>query len=228
MDAELATLVDEVIGYGLNLKKRQDNGEDVSFADAQAELKRRLKSEAESWLNEDYGGDRLSMSHSSPGGAARRLESFFGARYALVCWLDETFILDSPWGPQWKELSLEADLYGLRDRAWLFWEQAKRAEGRASSDALEVFYLCVMLGFRGDKRDKLDALRTWRELVKGRITRQLNQEYPLPPEREPPCNAPPRRGREKFKRMLVTAGVAALALIPAATFLLISQSVGKR
>ena len=72
---------------------------------------------------------------------------FLGVRYGLTCWLDELFILYSPWERLWNERKLEASLYGTNDRAWRFWEQARLAESRAGSSALEVFYLCVILGF---------------------------------------------------------------------------------
>ena len=44
-------------------------------------------------------------------------------RYAMVCWIDELFILNSVWGTQWNEQKLEVDLFGTNDRAWKFWEK---------------------------------------------------------------------------------------------------------
>ena len=34
------------------------------------------------------------------------------------------------------------------------WNTVRNAESRSGTDALEVFFLCVMLGFRGDKREE--------------------------------------------------------------------------
>src|SRR5439155_11845235 len=121
------------------------------FATAQNELQGLLQSASQAQRWADFGGDRTS-------GDSIVRDQFLGIRYALVCWLDEIFILDSPWKDQWSERSLEIDLYNSRERAWKFWEQADNASARPTTDALEVFFLCVMLGFRGNKVDSPDDL----------------------------------------------------------------------
>src|SRR5258708_12526978 len=76
-----------------------------------------------------------------------RTLGFQGIRYALVCWLDQIFTLDPQWAAKWQEEALEPEMYRSRLRAEQFWEQAKRAEARPSTDALEAYFLCPMLGF---------------------------------------------------------------------------------
>src|SRR5262245_474207 len=78
-------------------------------------------------------------------------DGYLGVGYPLACWLDEVFILDpaSPWREAWTENSLEFALCRSQERAVKFWEQARQAELRGDADAVEVFYLCMMLGFRG-------------------------------------------------------------------------------
>src|SRR5262249_62306200 len=122
--------------------------------------------------------------------AMRRDEAFLGIRYALVCWLDEIFILDSPWASEWNERKLEEGLYGTNDRAWKFWEQARKAEARPGTDALEVYYLCVVLGFRGDLRNAPERLAGWRNTIESRIAKGQGQERQGPPGRTQPLDVP--------------------------------------
>src|SRR5207253_5972906 len=86
------------------------------------------------------------------------------------------------WESAWNERKLEVGLYGTNDRAWKMWEQAKKAESRSGTDALETYYLTVMMGFRGDLRDNVDKLRTWTSNTQARIFRGLGQEWPTPAE----------------------------------------------
>src|SRR4051794_17453905 len=156
MREEIAEMVYPIFRQGLRLRERLKRGEKLNFADEQAELKRRLRAPHEALAVPAFGGDG---------------DQFLGLRYALTCWVDEGFILDSPWQKEWTDRKIEESLYGSNERAYKFWEQARRAESRADADALEGFYLCVMLGFRGDLRDEAGQLQDWRESVET----QLNQ-----------------------------------------------------
>lgn len=72
------------------------------------------------------------------------------AKYALACWIDEILIeLDWPGREFWMENALEVTLFGTRDRYHLFYVQAREAGKQGGRDALEVFYIAVVLGFRG-------------------------------------------------------------------------------
>ena len=72
------------------------------------------------------------------------------AKYALASWIDDLMI-SSPWSGHdwWESNSLEFALFKSRDRATKFFVKAKEAAELPRRDALEVFYLCVILGFRG-------------------------------------------------------------------------------
>jgi type VI secretion system protein ImpK len=203
MQDELANLVFPCLRHGLRLKERLERGEKPDFAAEQAELKGLLRpaNEARRWPA--FGGDG---------------DQFLGVRYALVCWLDEIFILDSPWSERWTERKLEESLYGSNDRAWKFWDQAHRTEARSEVDALEAFYLCVMLGFRGDLRDDPKKLLDWRDLVEGQLNQGKQQQWAGPPELRPPTNVPPLQGRDRLRRVLIAVGAVLGLLIPVATF----------
>lgn len=215
MQEAIANLVHPVFAYGLRLKERLGRGEAPTFEIEQAALKGLLLSDIEARRWADFGGD----SEAGGEGRTRSSQQFLGIRYALACWLDELFILDSPWSGRWNERKLEVALYGTNDRAWKFWEQARLAEARAGADAVEVFFLCVMLGFRGELAEESERLQAWVAATRSQVTRRHQQEWLYPPELEPPSNVPPLVGAAGFRRMLVAAGVAVLVLVPLMAFL---------
>jgi type VI secretion system protein ImpK len=231
MRDEIANLVHPVLMYGVDLKDRLDRGEDPNLESEQAQLKSLLLSDAEARRHTDFGGEG-DMAHSlvsvvgaTRGGDASRRggDNFLGIRYALACWLDELFILGSSWESAWNERKLEVTLYGTNDRAWKMWEQAKKAESRSGTDALETFYLTAMLGFRGDLRDSADKLRTWTSNAQGRIFRGLGQEWPTPAELDPPINVPPLRGRDVLQKVVMIGGGILLVLILFVAFFVVQQ-----
>ena len=80
------------------------------------------------------------------------------AKYALVSWIDDVLI-EAPWNGKswWKENALEVEVFNSRDRATLFYTRSQEAAKMTRRDALEVFYVCVVLGFRGLYRDAASA-----------------------------------------------------------------------
>src|SRR6266542_1264569 len=127
MRKDIADVVYPVLSYALRVKDQLARGEAISWETAQASLKGMLQTQDAARRWGDFGADP-SMS------VGRAQDTFLGIRYALVCWLDEIFILDSPWRAQWTENSLELALYSTRIRAEKFWEQARRAEARPETD----------------------------------------------------------------------------------------------
>jgi type VI secretion system protein ImpK len=170
-------------------------------------------------------------------------QSFLGIPYAMSCWLDELFIQDdSPWKDQWAERKLETELFGTADRAWMFWQQSGIARKLSEPDALEVFYLCVVIGFRGIARDTAeDATRDWPDAPQGGdvkrwcdeikeqldSARQSDTAVPPPPS-QPTTNVPPLEGASRFQGMLylwaaflfVAAPILGYLILPGLTYLL--------
>jgi type VI secretion system protein ImpK len=215
MQEAIAQLVHPVFGYGLRLKDRLDRGEVPTLEIEQSALKGLLLSDIEARRWPDFGGDSDTAGELRGGGAQR----FLGIRYALVCWLDELFIVGTRWSARWNERKLEVALYGTNDRAWRFWEQARLAEGRAGRDAMEVYFLCVMLGFRGELVEEPERLRAWAAAARAQISRGKGQDWAPPPELVPPSQVPPLEGRKRFLRMLVAGGLLLLALVPLVTLI---------
>jgi type VI secretion system protein ImpK len=218
MQEEIANLVQPVLAHGLALRDRLETGQSLNLEVEQAALKAMLLTELEAqrWL--DYGADTTRERGRSSDGEVDA--AFLGIRYALTCWLDELFILYSPWERMWNECKLEVNLYGTHDRAWKFWEQARLAENRASPSALEVFYLCVILGFRGELLEAPPKLEQWVATAQARLTHD-KQPWPAPPELEPPTFVPPLRGRDRLQRMVLACGLMFLVLVPILAFLLV-------
>ena len=152
------------------------------------------------------------------------------AKYALVAWIDDVLI-EAPWVGKswWKENALEVETFNSRDRATLFFTRAQEAAKMTRRDALEVFYVCVVLGFRGLYRDSAAAfladqlglppnLEAWSNQVSKSI--QLGQGRPSITESPRPGEgAPPLDG----KFMLIGTALlgVALAAIAAVTWLVL-------
>lgn len=74
------------------------------------------------------------------------------AKYAIVGWVDEV-LTKAAWSGQgrewWQNNPLEIRVFRMREAALDFFRRARTAASSRSRNALEVFYVCVMLGFRG-------------------------------------------------------------------------------
>ncbi len=74
--------------------------------------------------------------------------------YALVAWIDE-MLVDSSWSQKdwWSNNVLEMELFNTRSCSEQFFINAQEASTLPRRDALEVHYVCVVLGFRGLYRE---------------------------------------------------------------------------
>ncbi len=81
------------------------------------------------------------------------------AKYAIVAWIDD-LLIEKDWEGRewWNENALEQELFGYRLAFTQFYLKAKEASTLPRRDALEVFYVCVVLGFRGLYRDPVEAI----------------------------------------------------------------------
>lgn len=94
---------------------------------------------------------------------ARELSADFElAKYALVYWIDEVLI-NSTWthAEAWRKQILEWDFYRENVGGDRFFEKAREGEELSNTDALETFYLCVALGFRGKYAFTPTELQNW-------------------------------------------------------------------
>jgi type VI secretion system protein ImpK len=204
MTPQFNDLVHPVIAYALDLKDRVDRGDAPDLDAEQRQLLERLRSDAEARRVSDYFGDGV---------------VFLGARYALTCWLDELFIVHSRWSELWKERVLEYALFGSRDRAWKFWEQAEIALRRPNTprvspppgpDALETFFLCVVLGFRGRYLENPAQVREILEEMRSQVARPGT--WVGPRDLGMKTNVEPLAGTETLRRVLAIYGGVSLAV----------------
>lgn len=82
------------------------------------------------------------------------------AKYAICGWIDARLI-GSPWKESnwWNNNCLELRYFKTQLAHHRFFEKAIEAEGLPEKDALEVFYLAVVLGFRGFYKDPPAGVR---------------------------------------------------------------------
>jgi type VI secretion system protein ImpK len=189
MNKQLTRVVYPVISEALKLKERLDRGESPDIGREQSQLLSLLKNVGEPPRGGDFG----------VGGGS----TFLGIRYALTSWIDELFIVYSAWADAWNSRKLEPTLYGgTAQREWKFWEQARLAAGH--TDALEVYFLCVVLGFRGEYRNEPGKLKAWVDEIRPEVmnTRSLPQVHDLGVT----TRITPLRGREELRKVLVIRG----------------------
>ncbi|MFT5299929.1 MAG: type VI secretion system protein ImpK [Mariniblastus sp.] len=75
-------------------------------------------------------------------------------KYAMVSWIDEVLVTSS-WAHRdwWGNNVLEVEFFNTRLCNEQFFINAKKASRLASRDALEVYYICVIMGFQGLYQD---------------------------------------------------------------------------
>ena len=129
MQSEFAKVIDPIFMAALRLESRIANRESIVTADERAILIRKIE-EAEATLGT---GEEWKLS-----------------KYALCAWIDSSLIetnwQESSW---WKENCLEKKFFGTRDAHEEFFKRAVDAASLSSKNAVEVFYIAVVLGFRG-------------------------------------------------------------------------------
>jgi type VI secretion system protein ImpK len=216
MRKDIADLVFPVLRKGIEIKEGlRSNPRAWDFADSQKKLLALLQAPVPDNLRSEVLGDQRSIDASV---STSRL-GFLGIRYALACWLDEIFIADSAWKDEWNGSKMETTLFGINYRADEFWKQAQRAQSRPTRDALEVYYLCAMLGFRGELVDRPAELIAWREAVEAQITAGEGREYAQPPGLTVAPNVRALLGARVMQKWFMVATVIGLLLIPLVIFL---------
>jgi type VI protein secretion system component VasF len=205
MNKPFGRIVYKILGQSLDIKDRLDRGESPNIETVRQQLIALIRSESEGRRFPDYIGDGV----------------FLGARYTLACWVDELFIIhcQPPWADDWKERTLEFELFGTNVAATKFWEQADivlrhpgapRTATQPGLDAVETFFLCTVLGFRGIYFDNLGKLREYVEEMRPMLTRPSGWQPPR--DRGVQTNVSPLVGREMLRRVVGIYGGVTLVV----------------
>ncbi|MCW5980968.1 MAG: DotU family type IV/VI secretion system protein [Bryobacteraceae bacterium] len=140
------------------------------------------------------------------------------AVFAIVAFLDETILnLRQPVFKDWVRKPLQEELFGRHVAGETFFENLQQLLGRRDTpelaDLLEVYYLCLLLGYLGRYSISSKAeLRATMELTDDKIRRirkmgpELSPNWRLPEEGGGPARSDP------WFRRLVVATVASGAL----------------
>ncbi|OYP35803.1 DotU family type IV/VI secretion system protein [Rhodopirellula sp. MGV] len=135
MTPRFADAVDPILIHAFSLMQRIDGGSEISPAEEKRTLEG-LFQQADKRLDgvsDDWGL----------------------AKYALASWIDEMLIDAHLWSGQdwWRDNVLEWSLFKSRRCNDLYYVNANQALNSGFDDALQLIYVCVMLGFRGLYRD---------------------------------------------------------------------------
>jgi type VI secretion system protein ImpK len=143
------------------------------------------------------------------------------AKRALVYWIDE-ILITSAWSHahEWANHILEFYLYRESAAAIRFYEKAIEAEKRDNTDPLETFFLCIVLGFRGELAANDEEIRRWATRVHERLTEGKNHPEQYLSEPQGPRGRgelPPLSGARLL--LVVSVLVAATAVVTLAGFI---------
>jgi type VI secretion system protein ImpK len=206
MTHDFASVVDPIILTVLDLLKRIGGGKSIDYEHEHQRL-RDLINRADAQMGDN--------------------EEWELAKYALVAWTDDVLI-ETPWeGAQWwYDNPLEVKFFRTRQAYSRFYTMAREAESLPQKNALEVFYVCVVLGFRGLYKNPTPGaeaedlrlpgdLQTWSKQVVRSI--RLGQGLRTPSGHpETRMGAPPLEG--KFRLL---GSILLMAIMAGITFVLL-------
>jgi type VI secretion system protein ImpK len=146
------------------------------------------------------------------------------AKFALVCWIDDLMV-NAPWAGRdwWVNNILEFKMFKSNNGAVLFYMWAREATESPRRDAHEVYYLCVILGFRGiysdpqRYKDELmafnlpDSLYEWLAKMADGIRKP--QPSAIPPQEQAEAVAAPLRGRALMAQGLLLGALGSAVAI---------------
>lgn len=204
MTPRFANAVDPIFLYVLGLLDKIGQNKPVPAEEAREGIQNRFR-EAEAQLSEKQHHEGWEL-----------------AKYALVAWIDDVLI-EAPWPGRdwWENNSLEFAYFSTRDRATEFFKKAKQAAQLTRRDALEVYYVCVVLGFRGlyalsesgflaDQLELAPDIESWSRRTAKSI--ELKQgRPPIQAAPQPGEGAPPLEGKFQLINTFLAAIVLSLS-----------------
>ncbi|QDV25562.1 DotU family type IV/VI secretion system protein [Aureliella helgolandensis] len=188
MSPEFASAVDPIFLHVLSTMEQVSSNQQIDPVQVHAGIQDKLRQAEE----------RLSR------GSYREVWEL--ARYALCAWIDDLMI-NLPWPGQrwWENHKLEFQYFKTTDAGTGFFQRAQQAQQLIQRDAIEVFYIAVILGFRGlyafpestllaQQYGLPDTIEAWTQTTAGLL--QFRSERPkLTGVTDPVRGAPPLESR---------------------------------
>jgi type VI secretion system protein ImpK len=160
----------------------------------------------------------VTVAHQDLRSAGYSDESVRSAVYAFVAFLDES-VLGSGQSmfSNWSSRPLQEEIFGDHTAGEAFFRTLEglleRAHDAETTDVLEVYQLCLLLGFRGRYRENPLELERFREAVDRRVERTRGAQ-PLAPDAGHPQEAEPSGPRDPVIRPLaIFTGVLLVAAV---------------
>ncbi len=143
------------------------------------------------------------------------------AAFAVVAFLDESVLTSkNAVFSTWSRMPLQEELFREHLAGETFFQYLQDMLGRRDSaetvDVLEVYYLCMLLGYRGRYGSSGGGeLRAIMESIKGKTIRVRGGNLPLSPAWALPGDPPLSKRRDPWLRRLlwITALAAALGIV---------------
>lgn len=153
------------------------------------------------------------------GAAGYRSAEIKEAEFAVVAFLDETILSSrDPAADDWRKRPLNTELFGQAVAGDVFFERLLEIERRPDSprlaDVLEVYLLCLLLGFEGRFAPPLrgEAFRIM-DRIRHRVETIRGSDYSLSPPMEFAAKAPAVAKATGMWRWWVGGTIAATALL---------------
>ena len=157
------------------------------------------------------------------------------ALYAVVAFIDESILNSAqPMFRDWPRRPLQDELFGGHVGGEAFFQYLQQLMTRDPSpdlaDVLEVYLLCLLLGFQGRySAANRDELGLWTSRLRELLTRMRGGTPPLAPDWAIPPNEVMPRQSDPWLRRLLVAGAATLgvAVVLYVIFFLVLRSSGQ-
>ena len=165
--------------------------------------------------------DLIRMGTQDAAGRGYTNEDVKLAAFAVVAFLDESVLTSrNPVFSTWSRMPLQEELFREHLAGETFFQYVQDMLSRRDSvetvDVLEVYYLCMLLGYRGRYGSSGGGeLRAIMESIKGKMNRVRGANLPLSPAWALPGDPPLRKRRDPWVRRLVwiTAVAAGLGIV---------------
>ena len=153
------------------------------------------------------------------------------ATFAVVAFLDESVLnLHNPVFADWPRKPLQEELFGGHVAGEIFFQSLQRLLERNESaqlaDVLEVYQLCVLLGYRGKYGAGGQAeLKSLMDSMAQKIRRIRKDGGQLSPDWAPPAGGPARASHDPWLRGMLIAA-ACMVLLAVVLFVVFKISLG--